>query len=288
MRTDGRESENVEDRRGQSFGGIPGGGRGLGVGAVLVALVASYFLGVDPSVVLGVLEGVTPQQQAAPVSTAPTQPKDQMGRFVSVVLADTEDTWTALFKQAGRTYRAPHLVLFSGATQTGCGVGETASGPFYCPVDQKVYIDLDFYRLLQQRFKAPGEFAQAYVVAHEIGHHVQNQLGIMGRIDQARERASKVQANALSVRLELQADCYAGIWAHHANRSRQILETGDVESALRAATAIGDDTLQRQTQGRVVPESFTHGSAEQRVRWFRTGLETGEMNACNTFETRQL
>jgi hypothetical protein len=290
MRTDGRESDNVEDQRGQGFSGVPGGGRGLGIGAVVVALVASYFLGVDPSVVLGVLQGVSPpqQQQAAPATTQPSRPKDPLGHFVSVVLADTEDTWSALFKQAGRTYRPPHLVLFSGATSTGCGVGETASGPFYCPVDQKVYIDLDFYRLLQQRFKAPGEFAQAYVIAHEIGHHVQNQLGIMGRVDQARERASKVQANALSVRLELQADCYAGIWANHANRSRQILQTGDVESALGAAAAIGDDTLQRQTQGRVVPESFTHGTSEQRVRWFKTGLESGDLNACNTFETRQL
>jgi len=294
MKTDGRESDNVEDRRGEAMGGggFPIGGRGLGVGTVVVALIASYFLGVDPSVVLGVLEGVTPQSvQAPPVRQAPGgapagKPQDALGHFVSVVLADTEDTWTMLFQQAGRTYTVPHLVLFSGATATGCGTGQSASGPFYCPEDRRVYIDLDFYRLLQQRFHAPGEFAQAYVIAHEVGHHVQNLLGIMGRVEQARARASQGQANALSVRLELQADCYAGIWAHHAQRTRHILEQGDVEAALRAATAIGDDTLQRQTQGRVVPESFTHGSSEQRVRWFKTGLETGDLNACNTFDSR--
>ena len=287
MRTDGRESGNVEDRRG--MGGIPGGGRTIGGGiGVLVVAVAAMFFGIDPRIVLGLLGGT--EQPASPTSVeAPaSKPQDQMGRFVSVVLADTEDTWQALFKQMGRTYEEPRLVLFTQATPTACGTGQSAMGPFYCPADRRVYIDLAFYRLLQERFKAPGDFAQAYVIAHEVGHHVQNLLGIMDKVQASRPRLSEAQNNALSVRVELQADCFAGLWAHHAQRSRQVLEQGDIEEALRAATAIGDDTLQRKTQGTIVPESFTHGSAAQRTRWFRRGFEAGTVAACNTFDTPTL
>jgi predicted metalloprotease len=286
MRTDGRESGNVEDRRG--MGGIPGGGRTIGGGiGVLVVAVAAMFFGIDPRLVLGLLGGA---EQAPPtrVETPTSKPQDEMGRFVSVVLADTEDTWNTLFKQMGRTYEEPRLVLFTQATPTACGTGQSAMGPFYCPLDRRVYIDLAFYRLLQERFKAPGDFAQAYVIAHEVGHHVQNLLGIMEKVQASRPRLSEAQNNALSVRVELQADCFAGLWAHHAQRSRQVLEQGDIEEALRAATAIGDDTLQRRTQGSVVPESFTHGSAAQRTRWFRRGFESGTVNACNTFDAATL
>ena len=276
-----RESDNVEDRR----GGFGFGGRSIGIGTVVIALVASYFLGVDPGTVLNVLSGGAPaqlQQQSAPPAN------DPMTRFVSTVLADTEDTWTDLFRASGASYVRPKLVLFSGSTPTACGTGETASGPFYCPGDQKVYIDLSFYRLLQQRFAVSGDFAQAYVIAHEVGHHVQNLMGIMQKVDAARRNASPAQANALSVRLELQADCFAGVWAYHANQARSILEAGDVEQALHAASAIGDDALQKQAQGYVVPDSFTHGSSAQRVRWFRRGIDGGAVSACNTFEARQL
>jgi predicted metalloprotease len=291
MKTDGRESDNVEDRRGESGGGgLPIGGRGLGIGTIVIAVIASYFLGVDPRMVMSVLGGLdsgAPTQVQAPSGPA-KKPADEIGRFMAVVLADTEDTWGALFKQGGGEYRAPKLVLFTNAYPTACGTGQSAAGPFYCPEDQKVYLDTSFFQLLQQRFGAAGDFAQAYVVAHEIGHHVQNQLGLMEKTAQMRSRMSEAQYNQVSVRVELQADCFAGIWAHHANRSRQILEAGDLEEALRAASRIGDDVLQKQAQGYAVPESFTHGSAEQRVRWFRTGFETGSMKACNTFETRQL
>ena len=226
----------------------------------------------------------------AQVQQAPHHPpaNDRETRFVKTVLADTEDTWTTLFREQGRNYVKPRLILFSGNTPTACGTGLTATGPFYCPGDQKVYIDLSFYRLMQQRFHVSGEFAQAYVIAHEVGHHVQNLLGISDKVDSARRRVSERQANALSVRLELQADCLAGVWAYHANQARNILEDGDVETALNAATAIGDDTLQKQAQGYVVPDSFTHGTSAQRVRWFRRGLESGQMKTCNTFEARQL
>ncbi len=291
MRSDGRESDNVEDRRGQGgLGrrGLPIGGKGLGVGTIVIALVASYFLGVDPSVVLSVLGGSeAPTQMQAPSGPAP-RPTDEMGRFMSVVVADTEDTWNQLFKASGRTYREPKLVLFERAYPTACGMGQAAAGPFYCPEDQKVYIDLSFFRLLQERFRAPGDFAQAYVIAHEIGHHVQNQLGVMAKMQEMRQRMSERQFNELSVRVELQADCFAGIWAHHAQRSRQMLESGDLEEALRAAAAIGDDTLQRQSKGTVVPESFTHGTSEQRARWFKRGVESGQMSACNTFDAPAL
>lgn len=279
-----RESDNVEDRRGG--GGFGLGGRSIGIGTVVVALVASYFLGIDPATVLSLLSGggapAQVQQQSAPPA------HDQMTRFVSTVLADTEDTWTELFRASGATYVPPKLVLFSGSTPTACGTGQTASGPFYCPGDQKVYIDLSFYRLMQQRFGVSGDFAQAYVIAHEVGHHVQNLMGIMQKVDAARQRDTPAQANALSVRVELQADCFAGVWAFHANQARSILEAGDVDQALNAATAIGDDALQKQAQGYVVPDSFTHGTSAQRVRWFKRGIDSGQVSACNTFEARQL
>ena len=279
---DGRRSENVEDRRGIGVGGIAGGG----VGVVVIALIAMFF-GVDPRVILqeaGQGQAPSGQQQAVPVD--PVQ--DKLKDFVSVVLADTEDTWGEIFQRGGSTYEMPKLVLFTGAVRSACGLAQSAVGPFYCPGDRKVYIDLDFYKMLEKRFGAPGEFAKAYVVAHEIGHHVQNLLGISGKVHAAMERASRERANQLSVRQELQADCYAGIWANHANRSRHILEAGDVESGLNAAAAIGDDRLQKQTQGYVAPESFTHGSSAQRVQWFRRGLESGELSACDTFKAERV
>ena len=287
---DRRESENIEDRRG-ARGGLPGGGRSIGIGTIVLALVAMYF-GVDPSVVLNMGSGLPDAQQQAPVQPgvqSTGQPEqDGLARFTSRVLADTEDTWGALFRAGGSEYREPRLVLYTGGTQTGCGVGQAAMGPFYCPADERVYLDLGFYDDLQRRFGAPGDFAQAYVIAHEVGHHVQHQLGIAEKVQRAKQRAGEREANLLQVRMELQADCFAGIWAHHANRSRSILEQGDIEEALRAATAIGDDTLQKQAQGYVVPESFTHGSAEQRMRWFRRGLEGGDFASCDTFSARSL
>ena len=294
MRWEGnRESDNVEDRRddggGYGGGGFSFGGGSLGIGSVVIAVIASYFLGVNPLTLLGFMNGgghVAPVQQA-PAHRPPAN--DQMAKFVSTVLADTEDTWTELFRERGATYVKPKLVLFSGRTPTACGTGQSATGPFYCPADRKVYIDLSFYRLMQQRFHVSGEFAEAYVIAHEVGHHVQNLLGISEKVDAARRRASSErQANALSVRLELQADCFAGVWAYHANESRHILESGDVETALNAATAIGDDALQRQAQGYVVPDSFTHGTSQQRVHWFTRGIQSGKISQCNTFEARQL
>ena len=289
----GRESDNVEDRRGNAGGGGGGMGRGMaggGIGVVLIAVVA-MFLGIDPSMVLGLLsgggqQGPAPTSQQVPAQRPPEG--DQMAKFVSVVLADTEDTWTGLFKQSGSQYQAPKLVLFRGAVQSACGRAEAAMGPFYCPGDRKVYIDLAFFDDLQRRFHAPGEFARAYVVAHEVGHHVQNLLGIADKVDAQRKRVSEAEYSKLSVRMELQADCLAGIWAHHANRTRHILEGGDVEAAMTAATAIGDDRLQQQSRGYVTPESFTHGSSAQRVRWFRRGLDSGQINQCNTFQAREL
>ena len=292
MRWEGnRESDNVEDRRGEEGGygggGFSFGGGSLGIGSVVIAVIASYFLGVNPLTLLNFMNGgghVASVQQA-PAHRPPAN--DQMAKFVSTVLADTEDTWTALFRERGATYVKPKLVLFSGRTPTACGTGQSATGPFYCPADQKVYIDLGFYKLMRQRFHVSGEFAEAYVIAHEVGHHVQNLLGISEKVDAARRRSSERQANALSVRLELQADCFAGVWAYHANEARHILESGDVETALNAATAIGDDALQRQAQGYVVPDSFTHGTSEQRVRWFTRGIQSGKIAQCNTFEARQ-
>lgn len=285
-----RESDNVEDRRGEDGGGggFGFGGRSIGIGTIVIALVGSYVLGVNPLTLLNLLSGGGGQvsTQQAPVRQAPAN--DEMTRFVRTVLADTEDTWGALFKAEGGNYVKPKLVLFSGSVPTACGTGQSASGPFYCPGDQKVYLDLDFFKLMQQRFRVSGEFAEAYVIAHEVGHHVQNLMGLSEKVDQARRTASERQANAMSVRLELQADCFAGVWAFHANQDRKILEQGDVEAALKAATAIGDDALQRQAQGHVVPDSFTHGTSEQRVRWFSKGIESGQISQCNTFEARQL
>lgn len=274
----GRRSDNIEDRRGMR---IPGGIAGGGIGVVVIALIAMFF-GVDPRLVLegaGQLGGSQPSQQAAP----PDPAQDKLKDFVSVVLADTEDTWSEIFRRGNSQYAAPRLVLFTGAVQSACGRAGAAVGPFYCPGDQKVYIDLDFYRMLEQRFGAPGDFAQAYVIAHEIGHHVQNLIGISEKVHAASQRGSQERANQLSVRQELQADCFAGIWAHYANRSRQLLEAGDIEEGLNAAAAIGDDRLQQQGQGYVAPESFTHGSSEQRMRWFKRGLDTGDLKACDTF-----
>jgi len=282
---DERESENVEDRRGAGGRGGFGVGKGVGIGTVILALAASYFLGIDPSVILGLFSvGAAPLTQSVPAQKQPAS--DEMARFVSKVLADTEETWRGIFRQTGRQYQDPKLVLFTGATPTACGTGQTAMGPFYCPEDQKVYIDLAFYQDLKARFKAPGDFAQAYVIAHEVGHHVQHLLGIADKVQAARSRASEAQANALSVRLELQADCLAGVWGYHADRVRNVLEAGDIEEALTAASAIGDDRLQQQGRGYAVPDTFTHGSAAQRVRWFKRGIESGDLGQCNTFEAR--
>jgi hypothetical protein len=288
-----RESENVEDRRGDGGGGGGGlggiGGRSVGIGTVVIALVASYFFGVSPGTVINVLNGGGMPAQEATQGPAKAPPADDReARFVSTVLADTEDVWTTIFQKAGQTYSKPRLVLFSGRTQTACGTGQTASGPFYCPGDRKIYIDLSFYRLMQERFKVSGEFAQAYVIAHEVGHHVQNLMGIMDKVDQLRRSSTPTQGNALSVKVELQADCFAGVWAKNADKARSILESGDVETALNAATAIGDDALQKQAQGYVVPDSFTHGTSAQRVRWFKRGLDSGQVSACNTFDARTL
>jgi hypothetical protein len=290
---DQRESDNIEDRRGGGFGGGGGlrlGGGRLGIGTIVIALVASYFLGINPLTVLSMLGGgggMPAVEQSAPPAHKPP-PSDETARFVSKVLASTEDTWNEVFRASGRQYEEPKLVLFSGMTPTACGTGQSAMGPFYCPGDQKVYIDLTFFRELKERFKAPGEFAQAYVVAHEVGHHVQNLLGISDQVQAARQRAGKAEANALSVRLDLQADCLAGVWGKRTDTMKNVLEPGDLEAALQAATAIGDDRLQQQAQGRIVPESFTHGSSEQRVRWFKRGFETGDINQCNTFKASRL
>jgi predicted metalloprotease len=287
MRWEGRRaSQNIEDRRGMRFGKAGG----IGIGTIVLALIAMYF-GQDPSVVL---QGVQPsEQQGEQVPYQESAAEARLREFVLVVLADTEDAWGNIFSAAGRTYEQPSLVLFSGAVQSACGFAQAAVGPFYCPGDHKVYIDLSFYEDLQSRFGAPGDFAQAYVVAHEVGHHVQTLLGISERAisnrnGAARQSASEAQANALSVRQELQADCFAGIWAHNAERSRQLLEAGDIEEGLNAASAIGDDRLQRQSRGYVSPESFTHGSSEQRVRWFKRGYQAGTVDSCDTFGARTL
>ena len=288
---DQRSSDNVEDRRGSGMGGGAlrlGGGR-MGLGTIAIALVASYFLGVNPLTVLQMLSGgglpaieqSTPARHGVPAD-------DETAQFVSKVLASTEDTWHEAFRANGKQYQEPKLVLFSGVTPTACGTGQSAMGPFYCPGDQKVYIDLSFFNDLKSRFKAPGEFAQAYVIAHEVGHHVQHLLGISDKVHQARQRVSEREGNALSVRLELQADCLAGVWGKRTDTMKNVLEPGDLEAALTAASAIGDDRLQQQAQGRIVPESFTHGSSAQRVRWFKRGFESGDMNQCNTFNTQSL
>ena len=288
-----RESDNVEDRRsgGGGGGGSPVfGGRSIGIGTIVIALVGGWVLGINPLTILGLLSGGGPpahvQQQPGPAQRPPAD--DTMARFVSTVLADTEDVWGQVFRQGGGRYQEPRLVLFRGATPTACGTGQAAMGPFYCPADQKVYIDLGFYETLKNRLGAPGDFAQAYVIAHEVGHHVQNQLGISGKVDQMRGRVSKAEYNALSVRLELQADCFAGVWAHHAQNARQILEQGDVEEAMNAAAKIGDDALQRSSGGAVMPESFTHGTSAQRQRCFHNCLQNGSVKAGDTVAARSL
>lgn len=293
-----RESQNIEDRRGRRRVRARRGG--IGLGGLLLILGVSWLLGVDP---LMMLQGVEQAQvsvnsgspgglssRETPPTTEPaggTSREDDMKTFVSVVLADTETMWQAAFDQAGQTYQEPTLVLFTGSVRSACGLGQAAMGPFYCPADQKVYIDLSFYDDLRTQFGAPGDFAQAYVIAHEVGHHVQNLLGVSGKIQELRQRSSEVESNRLSVLLELHADCLAGVWAYDADNVRKLLEHGDVEEGLRAAAAIGDDRLQQQSRGYVTPDSFTHGSSEQRVRWFRTGLETGDVGACDTFSAVQ-
>jgi len=285
-----RQSDNVEDRRGGGGGGgLPSiGGRGIGIGSIAIALVAGWIFGINPLTVLGLLSGgdapAPVQQQQAPAQRPPVQDKSAM--FVSTVLADTEDVWGAVFKAGGGSYQQPRLVLFRGSTPTACGRGEAAMGPFYCPGDSKVYIDLGFFDTLRSRLGAPGDFAQAYVIAHEVGHHVQNLLGVTEKVDARRGKVSQTQMNALSVRVELQADCFSGVWAFHSQKGKGWLEQGDIEEALNAAGQIGDDTLQRNASGAVRPESFTHGSSAQRVSWFKRGLQSGSVKDCNTFEAR--
>ena len=274
-----RESSTVEDVRGSTGGG--GRGLKLGIGGTLLARVASYFLGIDPRVMLGLVSAV-PGQQSAPTAVQGT-PSDEQGRFIAAVLGGTEDTWSAIFQANGLTYVPPTLVLYRDQMPTACGSGSAAAGPFYCPLDRKVYLDLSFFQQLSQEFQAPGQFAEAYVVAHEVGHHVQNLLGIADKVRAAQQRASEAQANQLSVALELQADCFAGVWAKHTDQSKHILEAGDVDAAMRAAASVGDDTIQKRTRGYVVPESFTHGSAAERTSWFKRGLTDGTIQGCDTF-----
>lgn len=291
---DFRRSDNVDDVRDQGGGGggfrFPGGGGGVGIGGLIVVGLVSWALGIDPRIVLSGLEtiqgggsGYSQQQDPGQKRELSAEEKNQ-GEFVRAVLAQTEDVWTDLFKQSGSQYQAPRLTLFSGRTRSGCGAAQSAMGPFYCPEDKKVYLDTEFFDELSQRFRSPGDFARAYVIAHEIGHHVQDELGILGKANEARQRAGSEEAsNAISVRIELQADCFAGVWGYWANKKYNIIEDGDVDSALQAATAIGDDTLQKRSGGSVVPDSFTHGSSAQRVKWFRTGLQYGDPKRCNTF-----
>ena len=282
---DGRRSDNVEDRRGMRVGG-----KGLavgGLGTVALVLIA-MFLGVDPGVVLNQVAGqpAAEEQQADPASRSPEE--NRLAEFSSVVLADTEDVWNQVFRESGSQYQLPKMVLFSGAVNSACGFAQAAMGPFYCPNDQKLYLDLSFFNDLHTRHDAPGDFAQAYVIAHEVGHHVQNLMGVLEQTHAAKARASEEEANAIQVRVELQADCLAGVWASRAHQNRQILESGDIEEALGAAAGVGDDRLQKQSRGYVVPESFTHGSSEQRMRWFMAGAKSGDPNQCNTFKAAKL
>ncbi|MBS9476816.1 KPN_02809 family neutral zinc metallopeptidase [Ancylobacter radicis] len=292
---DFRRSSNVEDRRGSGGsggGGLPGGRGGLGIGGLIIVGLIAWATGINPAVLIGGAEilmggGDSSTSQPAPSQTARgTPPKDEMGQFASVVLAQTEDVWTPIFKAQGATYRPPGLVLFTGGTRSGCGAAQSAMGPFYCPTDQKVYLDLTFFDEMKRRFRAPGDFAAAYVIAHEVGHHVENQIGILAQVQERQRQSSRAEANALSVRVELMADCLAGVWAHHADAKWRILEEGDIEEAMNAASAIGDDRLQKQAQGYTVPDSFTHGTSAQRVSWFRKGLDTGSMKQCNAFQGR--
>ena len=294
MRMDGQdESSNVEDARGSSGGGGSrfGGGRSVGIGTVAIAVVAGWIFGINPLTVLGLLSGGggSPVAQTAPGPTTKPPADDPQARFVSKVLRSTEVVWTEVFRVAGKTYQNPKLTLYRNSYPTGCGQGDAAMGPFYCPADAHVYLDMSFFDTMSKRLGAPGQFAQAYVIAHEVGHHVQNQLGISDKVDAARQRGSEAQANAMSVRLELQADCFAGVWAKRSQAEQGWrLEQGDIETALNAASQIGDDTLQRKSRGQVVPESFTHGSSAQRVTWFKRGLETGSVPQCNPFDAAQL
>lgn len=327
-----RESDNVEDRRGESGpGGFPfpigrgrrvrfpfpggGGGRrggGIGIVGILIIVGLMFLFGVDPRVILqsgpqpssdgpearfpdiqlpgGRTKPVqVPGRNTGPQAQAPrSQKRDELARYVAVILGYTEDVWHAIFRQMGQSYREPTLVLFSGGVRSGCGVGMSAMGPFYCPLDQKLYIDLSFYKEMKARFGASGDFAQAYVIAHEVGHHVQTLFGISEKVQRAKSRMSQRQGNALQVRMELQADCFAGVWANHADRAKQILEQGDIEEGLNAASAIGDDNIQRRTQGHVVPDAFTHGTSRQRVRWFKRGLDSGDIHQCDTFNAPSL
>lgn len=276
-----RESDNVEDERRSGGGRIAVGG---GIGGVIL-VVAYLLLGGDPQ---ALVESQQQAQVSQPRQVDPNAPRDEASKFVAVVLADTEDIWHERFRQMGRSYEEPKLVLFTNQTRSGCGFASGASGPFYCPEDRRVYIDLGFYRMLRDRFGAPGDFAQAYVIAHEVGHHVQNLLGISNKVQAARGRVTEIEYNRLSVRLELQADFFAGVWAHYADRAKHVVEAGDIDEAMRAAGVVGDDNLQRQSRGHVVPESFTHGTSEQRVRWFRKGYETGDLRRGDTFTARDL
>lgn len=293
MRWEGQEqSSNVEDRRrAGGVGGMMGGGRGIGMGTLLIAVIAGLIFGVNPLQLIGMLGGGGPvqvQQQPAPSTQTAPAANDRNLQFVSTVLRDTEVVWDKLFKDAGGNYIQPKLVLFSGYTPTACGTGQSAMGPFYCPLDQKVYLDTQFFNTLRNELGGGGDFAEAYVIAHEVGHHVQHQMGILDKVHSMRGRLSQSQQNALQVRVELQADCFAGVWAHHADAQRKILEQGDIEKAMNTAAKIGDDALQKRSQGYVVPDSFTHGSSAQRVRWFTTGLKTGSIQACDTFNAQAL
>ena len=287
-----RESDNVEDRRGDGGGsgggGFPIGGRSIGIGTVVLALVGWGVFGINPLTTIGILSGDgSPQvQQQAPAQRPAAD--DQGAKFVSTVLASTEDVWSQVFRDGGANYQSPRLVLFTGVTRTACGTGQSAMGPFYCPGDSKVYLDMDFFNTMSRQLGAPGEFARAYVIAHEVGHHVQNLLGISGKVDAMRGRVSEREQNAMSVRLELQADCLAGIWANKSQQAKSWLEQGDIESAMNAAQQIGDDKLQREATGTVRPDSFTHGSSAQRVRWFTQGYKTGSVKACDTFAAQSL
>jgi uncharacterized protein len=302
---DFRRSDNVEDDRdaGGGFGGggggigIPVGGGGLGIGTIVVLGLIGWALGIDPSVLIGGAELVNnsthSQQPSQPSARRTGAPKDQMGDFVAAVLGNTEDTWTEIFKNSGQTYLVPRLRLFSGSEQGGCGYAQAAMGPFYCPNDRRIYLDTSFFRDMRERFRGCSgkacEFAEAYVIAHEVGHHVQNLLGILPKAQNAQRAAgSKVEANRIQVRVELQADCLAGVWANHSNQRWNSLEAGDVEAALQTAAAIGDDRLQQQSRGYVVPDAFTHGSSAQRQRWFTTGLKEGKVSSCNTFGATSL
>ncbi|MEO5865171.1 MAG: neutral zinc metallopeptidase [Nitrospiraceae bacterium] len=287
MRWEGqRESGNVEDRRGMGPARIGGVGR-LGIGGIVLVLAVSYFTGINPVTLLNMLNGV----QGMPESSVPSEPApigspdDKLGKFAAVVLADTETTWKQLL---GPLYEDPRLVLFTGAVQSACGATSSAVGPFYCPSDHKVYLDLSFFNEMSHRLGAPGDFAQAYVIAHEVGHHVQNLMGIAEKVTRLQRQTSEREGNALSVQMELQADCFAGVWGHHAKRERSLIEPGDFEEGLRAASAIGDDQLQKMSRGAVRPESWTHGSSEQRMTWLRKGLETGDPKACDTFASNRL